>query len=672
MAELVALPEVPGGALATIVERDSEPPTPLRNSLTRTVSSFPSASPGNMVRDLTALATFSASLSSDHLEQSIEQSLEWIRQTVDAEAAELFLMEPRGRDMLLSGYQGLFRSAFSEKTRFHPGEGFPGLVLSRGEPISTRSLPEDPRYLRSRVKKKGFNSYVCVPIPGPGGIIGVLNVATRRPDLDLERTLRFLTWTSQPLSAVLQAGLFRAIETFGAEPGNDHQDADQNLDGLLRAVLHQMMLMGKATGGALLLYDRNVQGVVRRVTEGEFSGVLCPDIRTGTPKMCPALVGGHGMALQNPRYLWPSACQNVPAGTSMVYCLPLVAGSKQEVGVVQLGYTGRSPSPPTKYLASLLNLADVAAPAIRLAWMNLQNQQLAQSRLSALEQVVGQEAAHGDSQFQLQEQKAHSLDTGTGSPFLEIRCFGAFELYRQGKLVTSDMFPRRGALTLLKILLMFGGRPVPRDSLAEILWPEADPQASANRLYVLAHTLRRVLEPLEQDQNWVFIRSDGDLYYFNPEAPYRLDLEDFKEFVRLGERQERQGDTTAAIDAYESALNLYRGDLFEQEPYAEWCWEEREHLKEICLTVLRRLAAFYLDRNAPNESIERYRQALRIDSLREENYRGLMEALWLAKRRDEALREYQVCKDVLQRELEVEPLPETEQLYLFIRNNYAP
>ena len=114
-------------------------------------------------------------------------------------------------------------------------------------------------------------------------------------------------------------------------------------------------------------------------------------------------------------------------------------------------------------------------------------------------------------------------------------------------------------------------------------------------------------------------------------------------------------------------MDLYRGDLLEDESYAEWCCEEREVLKEMFLATLRRLAGLHMEESAPEKSVQAYRRALNIDPLREENHQGLMRALWATGRRDEALRQYQICREVLFRELDVGPLPETEELSFFIR-----
>lgn len=199
ICELVALPGLPGGAVVTLHEpRQESPPT--------TAPPF-GISAADTAHDLAALATLSTSLSLDRPDQSVDRALEWLCQATEAEAAELFLAEAVGSDMLLAGYQGPFRNAFSQITRFPVGEGFPGLVLATQKPIVTRSLPEDNRYLRTRVKERGFRSYVCVPLfQGSDGILGSLHVAARRPDLDTERVLRILTWASHPISTIVEVG----------------------------------------------------------------------------------------------------------------------------------------------------------------------------------------------------------------------------------------------------------------------------------------------------------------------------------------------------------------------------------------------------------------------------------------------------------------------------------
>jgi DNA-binding SARP family transcriptional activator len=261
-----------------------------------------------------------------------------------------------------------------------------------------------------------------------------------------------------------------------------------------------------------------------------------------------------------------------------------------------------------------------------------------------------------------------SSEARPGHLLLDIRCLGSFEIYRRNQLVPPEMFPRRDALTLLKILLLHRGRPVPYDQLAEMLQPEADPDLAVNRLHVLVHTLRRLLEPSAQ-RPWLFIRNRGGGYYFNRDAPHRLDVQTFLDSIELGERLQRKNDVAKAIDAFEMAISLYRGDLFEDDPYAAWCWEDREVLREGYLDALDRLAGLYLEQGVTERSMELSRTALKTDALRERMHLRLIKALWLEGRPAEALRQYEVCRDILQRELRTTPCPEIEQLARNIRNS---
>jgi DNA-binding SARP family transcriptional activator len=215
------------------------------------------------------------------------------------------------------------------------------------------------------------------------------------------------------------------------------------------------------------------------------------------------------------------------------------------------------------------------------------------------------------------------------------------------------------------MLLVGGGRSIPRDVLSEALWPGADPDLTAKRVYVLIHALRRAIEPALQPhkRRWTYICSDGDRYYFNPDSPQRCDIFEFRSFIKTGEQQEITGKLDLAIKSYAAALDLYSGDLLEDEPYADWCWAERENLRETALIVAEKVGTQYSKWGAEDQSIAYYKRALRIDPLREQIHRGLIQSLLSAGRRAEALRQYVECAQILDRELGIEPLPETQRLY---------
>jgi len=344
----------------------------------------------------------------------------------------------------------------------------------------------------------------------------------------------------------------------------------------------------------------------------------------------------------------------------MIYCLPLVAAGSG-IGVVQLIFDGSPPSPPTKYMSHLLHEAERSAWTIRRAWADFRSYE----RALFVVQRSAHMAKEGSSAKHPTVAKRGAAAAG---PVLEMKCLGVFELRREGQVVTPEMFPRRDALAVLKILLMHSGRPVSFEQLIELLQGESDPESGRNRLQVLVHTLRRVLEPSHKGAPWLYIKNSGDSYLFDLEAPHRLDLEEFLDSIKVAQQLERNNDPEQAIAAYEVAMGLYAGDLFEEEPFASWCSEKRQALRERYVEVVGKLASLHYDQGRAERAIDLYATALRSDPLREDLQFGLIQALAQVERPTEALRHYRAYRELLKRELDTTPGPEVEKLVRRIRN----
>jgi DNA-binding SARP family transcriptional activator len=122
-------------------------------------------------------------------------------------------------------------------------------------------------------------------------------------------------------------------------------------------------------------------------------------------------------------------------------------------------------------------------------------------------------------------------------------------------------------------------------------------------------------------------------------------------------------------EGLEQAAAIYGGDLLSgfslDEPlFEEWLVPERERLRELALEALAKLLACQRKTGASERAIRTAVRLLALDPLQEAVHRALMSLYLRQHRRGAALKQYQVCIDVLQRELGSEPEPETKQLYL--------
>src|SRR4029453_14775662 len=89
----------------------------------------------------------------------------------------------------------------------------------------------------------------------------------------------------------------------------------------------------------------------------------------------------------------------------------------------------------------------------------------------------------------------------------------------------------------------------------------------------------------------------------------------------------------------------------------------RERLREVALESLARLLDHQTKTGAPARAIQTAVRLLALDPLQEPVHRALMRLYQRQGRRGAALKQYQVCVSVLQRELGTEPEAETKQLY---------
>jgi DNA-binding SARP family transcriptional activator len=207
----------------------------------------------------------------------------------------------------------------------------------------------------------------------------------------------------------------------------------------------------------------------------------------------------------------------------------------------------------------------------------------------------------------------------------------------------------RKALALLAYLAM-GERAHRRDALAGLLWPEYDGPSARG-------ALRRTLSSLKKGLGGRWISADRSLVSLDPEGVWV----DAVEFRRLAAT-----DTEADLRA---AADLYRGDFMEGfslrdgVDFEDWQYFQANELKRAYAGALERLVDSLEARGAIDEGLERARRWLSLDSLHEPAHQRLMYLYALGGRRADALRQFRECVSILDRELGVGPLPETQELH---------
>ena len=225
---------------------------------------------------------------------------------------------------------------------------------------------------------------------------------------------------------------------------------------------------------------------------------------------------------------------------------------------------------------------------------------------------------------------------------------GCFEARREdGSALAS---PGGKGQAFLAYLALPAGQTHLRDKLAALLWSDVPAALARRRLRQVIFDLRRVLPKAD------LIRLDGDGVALDP-ALVEADVGTFEAAV-----------TEGTPEALERAARLYRGDLLAglviQAPaFEEWLAAERERLRERAVEALARLSAHQRAAGALDAAVDTTLRLLALDPLQEPVHRTLMRLYADQGRRGAALRQYQACAKVLEREMGVEPDVETKLLY---------
>ncbi|ALP54287.1 hypothetical protein Tel_14670 [Candidatus Tenderia electrophaga] len=232
------------------------------------------------------------------------------------------------------------------------------------------------------------------------------------------------------------------------------------------------------------------------------------------------------------------------------------------------------------------------------------------------------------------------------SPAARLTLLGGFQL--RDAAGTERIVAAKKAKALLAYLALQPGQAQTREKLAALLWGEGSDEQARQSLRQALAGLRKALPAnvigAVDDQLWI--------------DAARLSC-DVNEFRRLGE--------AGSSENLVRALDLYQGELLEglnprAEVFEEWLLSERAQLQHQALVLMERLLTRHLEDEHPGQALDLALRLLSLDPLREATHRVIMQLHARRGHFTAALKQYDQCRRLLQRELGVAPEAETEQL----------
>jgi DNA-binding SARP family transcriptional activator len=238
------------------------------------------------------------------------------------------------------------------------------------------------------------------------------------------------------------------------------------------------------------------------------------------------------------------------------------------------------------------------------------------------------------------------VDAYTAS--LRLCLFGSMLVQVEGQTLTGQL--ARKELWLLALLALRGDRPVGRDYLAGLLWPDCSQERASLNMRRALSNLRDALGPLGERLQPVKSRSLC--------LPLQEIFVDVREFDRLT----GAGEPALLVQAVE----LYRAPLL-HDCYEEWAHSERLPREFAYQRALETLAAGAMERGDWPEAERLARLRIAADPLQEQGHRVLMEALARGGNHAAATGVYRDLRLRLREEVNADADPETQALFEKIR-----
>ena len=239
---------------------------------------------------------------------------------------------------------------------------------------------------------------------------------------------------------------------------------------------------------------------------------------------------------------------------------------------------------------------------------------------------------------------------------LEIRVLGPLEILVDEAPIRVDT---RKALAIVALLAV-EGRPYARDELAAMFWPESDDESARGAFRRTLSVLRSALGErwLRVDRSTVALATDG----------VTLDLARLDAAAARGDR-----DGLAAAAALARGPFLAGFSLRDSADFDDWRATRAVTVERRVVDVLERLTRLAEAQGDIGAAADAASRLVELDPLDEPARRRLMAILARSGDRAGAIRLYRTTVATLERELGVQPLAETTELYEAIRDErFAP
>ena len=249
-----------------------------------------------------------------------------------------------------------------------------------------------------------------------------------------------------------------------------------------------------------------------------------------------------------------------------------------------------------------------------------------------------------------------------------VKTFGGLEITNDNVTVNIvDLFGKQ-LVNLLQVLLFHSEKPVQKDELIDILWPESKNPSSALKFSIFR--LRSELNEIDFFKDKEVIVTTRKGYILNPNLDWNID------FVELQKAYNQINESAELLDEKEFKIarkifRLYQGRFYASPSQLHWILQKQEVFRQMYVKTMMRTSCYLYTQKRYDEMMLMNYQAVLIEPFNEGLHYYYMKGLVATRNYREALKYYDELNDIFLSELGTGLSKRFKQLYDIIIADHA-
>lgn len=249
-----------------------------------------------------------------------------------------------------------------------------------------------------------------------------------------------------------------------------------------------------------------------------------------------------------------------------------------------------------------------------------------------------------------------------------VKTFGGLEITNDNVTVNIVELFGKQLVNLLQVLLFHSEKPVQKDELIDILWPESKNPSSALKFSIFR--LRSELNEIDFFKDKEVIVTTRKGYILNPNLDWNID------FVELQKAYNKINEGAELLDEKEFKIarkifRLYQGRFYASPSQLHWILQKQEVFRQMYVKTMMRTSCYLYTQKRYDEMMLMNYQAVLIEPFNEGLHYYYMKGLVATRNYREALKYYDELNDIFLSELGTGLSKRFKQLYDIIIADHA-